>query len=170
MRLFYNQHYPFTYGNTSTATGFDNSIEINTGSVNRVCSNQFSGYAVALGHHHQLRGNNTITTNSGMISSNTRPSVQSDFNPNATFPTISNTAFIDPLAVVIGDYQMGKLVLVAPFAVCRGDEGTPIHVETIRIYKMVLSLKQYVMAKSLMTEDIQLKGWKSILGPEYIQV
>ena len=31
-------------------------------------------------------------------------------------------------AVVIGNCYIGKLVLVAPTAVCRGDEGTPIHV------------------------------------------
>ena len=33
-----------------------------------------------------------------------------------------------PFAVVIGNCYIGKLVLVAPTAVCRGDEGTPIHV------------------------------------------
>ena len=36
-----------------------------------------------------------------------------------------------PFAVVIGDCYIGKLVLVAPTAVCRGDEGTPIHVGDI---------------------------------------
>jgi carbonic anhydrase len=30
--------------------------------------------------------------------------------------------------LVIGDCEIGKLVLVAPFAVCRADEGTPIHI------------------------------------------
>lgn len=41
---------------------------------------------------------------------------------------IQASAFIHPFAVVIGDCYIGKLVLVAPTAVCRGDEGTPIHV------------------------------------------
>ncbi|MGA9926995.1 MAG: hypothetical protein WBP96_00160 [Nitrososphaeraceae archaeon] len=41
---------------------------------------------------------------------------------------IQSSAFIHPFAVVIGDCYIGKLVLVAPSAVCRGDEGTPIHV------------------------------------------
>jgi carbonic anhydrase len=67
----------------------------------------------------------TTTTNSSI---NIRPSIQTDFNPNATFPKISKTAFIDPFAVVIGDCEIGKLVMVASFAVCRGDEGTPIHI------------------------------------------
>jgi len=59
---------------------------------------------------------------------NIRPNVQTDFNPNVTFPRISKTAYVDPFAVLIGDCEIGKLVLVAPFAVCRGDEGTPIYI------------------------------------------
>ena len=69
--------------------------------------------------------NATTATNSSI---NIRPNIQTDFNPNATFPKISKTAFIDPFAVVIGDCEIGKLVMVASFAVCRGDEGTPIHI------------------------------------------
>jgi carbon dioxide concentrating mechanism protein CcmM len=45
-----------------------------------------------------------------------------------TSPRISQYAYIDPLALVIGDCEIGKLVLVAPFAVCRADEGIPLHV------------------------------------------
>lgn len=67
----------------------------------------------------------TTTTNNPI---NIRPSIQTDFNPNITYPKISKTAFIDPFAVIIGDCEIGKLVMVAPFAVCRGDEGTPIHI------------------------------------------
>jgi len=59
---------------------------------------------------------------------NIRPNIQTDFNPNITWPKISKTAYVDPFAVVIGDCRIGKLVLVAPFAVCRGDEGTPIRI------------------------------------------
>jgi carbonic anhydrase len=66
----------------------------------------------------------TATTNSANI----RPSIQTDFNPNVISPKISKTAFMDPFAVVIGDCEIGKLVMVASFAVCRGDEGTPIHI------------------------------------------
>jgi carbonic anhydrase len=61
-------------------------------------------------------------------SMNIRPNIQTDFNPNVTDPTISEFAYLDPLALVIGDCEIGKLVLVAPFAVCRADEGIPIHV------------------------------------------
>ncbi|MGA7142141.1 MAG: hypothetical protein WBX29_09050, partial [Nitrososphaeraceae archaeon] len=59
---------------------------------------------------------------------NIHSNVKTDFNPNVTYPQIQSSAFIHPFAVVIGDCYIGKLVLVAPSAVCRGDEGTPIHV------------------------------------------
>ena len=75
--------------------------------------------------------NNTIRSNSRLLSSsstNTRPNILTDFNPSVIYPTISKFAYVDPLAVIIGDCEIGKLVLIAPFAVCRGDEGTPIHI------------------------------------------
>jgi len=72
--------------------------------------------------------NNTSNATTATTPTNIRPSVQTDFNPNVTSPIISKTAFVDPLAVIIGDCEIGKLVLFAPFAVCRGDEGTPIHI------------------------------------------
>jgi len=50
------------------------------------------------------------------------------FNPNVTSPKISKFVYVDPFAVLIGDYEIGKLVLVAPLAVCRVDEGTPIYI------------------------------------------
>jgi carbon dioxide concentrating mechanism protein CcmM len=68
---------------------------------------------------------------------NIRPNIQTDFNPNATYPRVSKFAYIDPFALVLGDCEIGKLVLVAPFAVCRADEGSLFMLETILIYKMV---------------------------------
>jgi len=46
---------------------------------------------------------------------------------NVFSPKIVDSAFIHPFAVVIGDCFIGKDVLVAPTAVCRADEGVPIH-------------------------------------------
>ena len=79
-------------------------------------------------------GNNSMSISSPASSSspsptmNIRPNIQTDFNPNATYPRVSKFAYIDPFALVIGDCEIGKIVLVAPFAVCRGDEGIPIHI------------------------------------------
>jgi carbonic anhydrase len=59
---------------------------------------------------------------------NIHPNVRTDFNQNVTFPNIEDTAFIHPFAVVIGDCYIGNMVMMSPTAVCRGDEGTPIHI------------------------------------------
>jgi carbon dioxide concentrating mechanism protein CcmM len=80
--------------------------------------------AVVLQQQQPSITNNTTAT----APTNIRPNIQTDFNPNVTSPKISKTAYVDPFAVIIGDCEIGKLNLVAPFAVCRGDEGTPIHI------------------------------------------
>ena len=59
---------------------------------------------------------------------NIHANVLTSFNSDVESPTIEPHAFIHPFAVVIGDCYIGKWVLVAPTAVCRGDEGAPIHV------------------------------------------
>ncbi len=41
-------------------------------------------------------------------------------------PTVDETAFVDSKAEVIGDVRIGKFVYIAPFAVLRADEGSPI--------------------------------------------
>jgi carbon dioxide concentrating mechanism protein CcmM len=57
---------------------------------------------------------------------NIHPNVLSDFSDEVVMPAINETAFIHPFAIVIGDCHLGSLVFMAPTAVCRGDEGTPI--------------------------------------------
>ena len=59
---------------------------------------------------------------------NIHQNVKTNFNQNVTFPNIEDTAFIHPFAVVIGDCHIGNMVMMSPTAVCRGDEGTPIHI------------------------------------------
>ena len=59
---------------------------------------------------------------------NIHENVMTDFNSNVSFPTISKESFIHPFSVIIGACEISKMVFVAPTAVCRGDEGTPIHV------------------------------------------
>jgi len=50
--------------------------------------------------------NNTSNATTAITPSNIRPSVQTDFNPNVTSPRISKTAFVDPLAVLIGTARL----------------------------------------------------------------
>jgi UDP-3-O-[3-hydroxymyristoyl] glucosamine N-acyltransferase len=69
--------------------------------------------------------NNTITKSS---TSNIFSNVKTSFISNTSYPHVDHSAYIHPFAVLIGDCRMGKNVLVAPFAVCRGDTGIPIYV------------------------------------------
>ena len=59
---------------------------------------------------------------------NVHPNVRTSFNDMVVMPEISSEAFIHPFAIVIGNCYIGKMVFVAPTAVCRGDEGTPIRI------------------------------------------
>jgi carbon dioxide concentrating mechanism protein CcmM len=99
------------------------------------------GLAVTPKVYAQVRSNND-TANSNFNASmtnvnsnnntsqwtNIHSNIETDFNPTTKLPEIEDTAFVHPFTVVIGDCHIGKWVLVAPTAVCRGDEGTPIHV------------------------------------------
>lgn len=51
-----------------------------------------------------------------------------DFCVKEYMPKIDPTAFIHPLAAVIGHIFIGKRVMVSPFASVRGDEGHPIFI------------------------------------------
>lgn len=59
---------------------------------------------------------------------NIHQNVVTNFNPNASFPSINDTAYVHPFGIVIGNCHIGENVLVAPTAVCRGDEGTPLYI------------------------------------------
>ena len=69
--------------------------------------------------HHKMSGHGW---------NNVHENVHTSFNEVVVMPEIESSAFIHPFAVVIGDCHIGKLVFVAPTAVCRGDEGTPIYI------------------------------------------
>jgi carbonic anhydrase len=89
-----------------------------------------------IGEQQQLKNN--LTNNSSYKEYNHFPvppwwpniqeNVHTHFNPNVTYPNISNNAFISPFSIIIGNCFIGKFVFAAPTSVCRGDEGTPIFV------------------------------------------
>jgi len=72
--------------------------------------------------------NNTIQERVTQNWNNLHENVHTSFNEVVVLPEIESEAFIHPFAVVIGNCYIGKMVFVAPTAVCRGDEGTPIHI------------------------------------------
>ncbi|WP_305064216.1 hypothetical protein [Methanococcoides sp.] len=51
------------------------------------------------------------------------------WNPEMKAPSIDDTAYIHPQAIVIGDVTIGKRVMVSPFVSIRADEGSPIHID-----------------------------------------
>lgn len=54
--------------------------------------------------------------------------VITDFSGKVSEPVIDPTAYVHPLAAVIGNVTLGKNVMVSPFAAVRGDEGQPLFV------------------------------------------
>ncbi len=60
--------------------------------------------------------------------SNIGTNVLTSFNEEVESPDIDPTAYIHPLASVIGNVHIGTNVMVSPGASERGDEGQPIHV------------------------------------------
>lgn len=69
-----------------------------------------------------------VLLSSSLLLAFTGPNVPASFNPQVEKPRVSETAFIHPLAAVIGDVTVGERVFVAPFASVRADEGQPIHI------------------------------------------
>ncbi|NPU84186.1 MAG: carbonic anhydrase [Syntrophaceae bacterium] len=54
--------------------------------------------------------------------------VKTDFSGKVSEPVVDSTAYVHPLAAVIGNVTLGKNVMVSPCAAVRGDEGQPLHV------------------------------------------
>ncbi len=54
--------------------------------------------------------------------------VVTDFSSTEHEPIIDKSAFVHPLAAVIGNVTIGKRVMISPFASVRGDEGQPLFV------------------------------------------
>ncbi len=84
-------------------------------------------FAFVLGQNVNSAASQSATSNT-LQWPNIHQNVQTDFNSQIKSPQIENDSFIHPFAIVIGDCHIGKMVLMAPTSVCRGDEGTPIYV------------------------------------------
>ncbi len=59
---------------------------------------------------------------------NDMPNVKTSFNHHRAYPDVNPTAYVHPLASVIGSIYLGKRVMISPCASVRGDEGAPIYV------------------------------------------
>lgn len=54
--------------------------------------------------------------------------VLTDFCQTINSPRVDTTAYVHPLAAVIGNVSVGKRVMISPFASVRGDEGQPLYI------------------------------------------
>lgn len=54
--------------------------------------------------------------------------VMTDFSSTVSEPAIDPSAYVHPLAAVIGNVTLGKNIMVSPMASIRGDEGQPLNV------------------------------------------
>ena len=59
---------------------------------------------------------------------NIHANVKTSFSPEVSEPDIDPTAYVHPLAAVIGAVHIGKRVMVSPATSVRGDEGQPFWV------------------------------------------
>ena len=57
-----------------------------------------------------------------------RPGPATSWNRRRVRPTIAPSAFVDPLATVIGEVTVGENVYIGPGASVRADEGTPFFI------------------------------------------
>lgn len=60
---------------------------------------------------------------------NNMSNVPASFTGHIASPKVDKTAYVHPLASVIGSVEIGKRVMVSPAASIRGDEGTPIVID-----------------------------------------
>jgi carbonic anhydrase/acetyltransferase-like protein (isoleucine patch superfamily) len=86
--------------------------------------------------------------------------VVTDFSGRAVEPSIDPTAYIHPLAVVIGNAVIGKRVMVSPTASVRGDEGGPLIVDDeanvqdgVVIHALETEHKGHEVSKNLMEHN-----------------
>ncbi len=56
------------------------------------------------------------------------PNVRTESSASVSHPQVDGTAYVHPLASVIGNVRLGRDVFVAPGASVRGDEGQPLFV------------------------------------------
>jgi carbonic anhydrase/acetyltransferase-like protein (isoleucine patch superfamily) len=90
-----------------------------------------------------------------------RPNVETDFNEDVDLPTIDGSAFVDPLASVVGAVHLGKQVYVAPFASIRGDEGQPIQIgdgSNVQDGAVIHALETQVEGKPVPNRTVNVGG------------
>lgn len=96
-----------------------------------------------------------------VIALNIYANVRASFNPEEKNPKIHPSAYIHPLAAVIGNVHLGKRVMVAPAASIRGDEGQPIWVgDDVNVQDCVVlhALETHVHGELVREAVVEVEG------------
>lgn len=94
-------------------------------------------------------------------SANVHANVLASFNQEQSSPKIDFSAYIHPLAAVIGNVYLGKRVMVAPAASVRGDEGQPIWVgDDVNVQDCVVlhALETHVNGEMVQEAVVEVEG------------
>lgn len=91
---------------------------------------------------------------------NIHSNIIATFNENEATPEIDSTAYVHPLAAVIGNVHLGKQVMVAPAASVRGDEGQPIWIGNgVNVQDCVVhALETHVNGELVRESVVEVKG------------
>jgi len=95
--------------------------------------------------------------------------VLADFSSKVCDPVLDPTAYVHPLAAVIGNVILGKNVMVSPFASIRGDEGQPLFVgdnanvqDGVVIHALETEMNGQVIEKNLY--EVEGKKYAAYVG------
>ena len=92
---------------------------------------------------------------------NIHSNVRTTFNAEEKQPEIAASAYIHPLAAVIGNVRLGQRVMVAPAASIRGDEGQPIWLgDDVNVQDCVVlhALETHVNGKLVRESVVEVDG------------
>ena len=96
---------------------------------------------------------------------NIHTNILATFNQEETIPDIDLTAYVHPLAAVIGNVHLGLKVMVAPAASVRGDEGQPIWIgdyanvqDCVVIHALETHVEGMLVRETVVEEDGKFYG------------
>ena len=109
--------------------------------------------------------NNIIALNKDQCSVNIHPNIRTSFSAEIKEPIVDSTAYIHPLAAVIGNVSLGKRVVVAPAASVRGDEGQPMWIgddvniqDCVVIHALETHLNRELVREAVVEADGEFYG------------
>jgi carbonic anhydrase/acetyltransferase-like protein (isoleucine patch superfamily) len=94
-------------------------------------------------------------------SKNVEVNAETTFNIHKDYPTIHPTAYVHPMASIIGQVHIGEKIFVAPFVSIRGDEGLRIEIgngSNIQDGVVMHGLKNFEFGTNITQNSVFAKG------------